>query len=50
LRGRTVGEVVDFVFQSEDAAKQAASSLEKDGHELLTLDGATASIRRGGTA
>jgi hypothetical protein len=50
LRGRAVGEVVDFVFQSEDAAKQASSSLEKDGHELLALDGAMASIRRGGTS
>lgn len=46
MRGRADGELVEFLFRSEDAARQASSSLKNDGHEVLTLTGARATIRK----
>jgi hypothetical protein len=46
LRGRADGEVVEFIFQSEDAAQKAVSSLRKDGHDILMENGTEATVRK----
>jgi TusA-related sulfurtransferase len=31
------GDVIDFIFASGDSVRQASSSLEKDGHQILGI-------------
>jgi TusA-related sulfurtransferase len=48
LRGHADGDVVEFVFQSVDAAEKALASLLKDGHEVLAQNEARATVRKRG--
>jgi TusA-related sulfurtransferase len=47
LRQYQDGDVIDFVFASGDPARQAASSLESDGHDVMAIEenGVTTQIR-----
>lgn len=47
LRARPAGDVIEFVFGSDDAARQASNSLLSDGHEVLSVEGSRAVVRRG---
>jgi len=37
--------VIDFLFLSDEPAASAASSLEKDGHEILEIEPGEAAVR-----
>ena len=47
LRQFSHGDIIDFVFASGDPARQAASSLESDGHNVMNVEenGITTQIR-----
>jgi hypothetical protein len=47
LRALAGGETVEFLFESEDAAGKAASSLESDGHLILSIEPAGDAVRVG---
>jgi TusA-related sulfurtransferase len=38
LRKFNSGDVIDFLFITDDAAKQVSSSLESDGHQVLAIE------------
>ena len=46
LRQYQQGDVITFIFASDDNARQASSSLESDGHQILGIkeSGITTSV------
>ncbi|MCC6208335.1 MAG: sulfurtransferase TusA family protein [Gammaproteobacteria bacterium] len=54
LRRIPTGATAEFLFGSEKLAQQAAESLRKDGHEILSVqshgDGVLVNLRKGETA